>query len=387
MNATPSLSPLARTLRVAATSLALSASVFAFSASVFALSAGVAGAAESTATAGTQATNLPAPVGIVVFSRGDADPKPLETDGLTSASVMPDRSTGTTRFAAEALARLTGGEIVPLVPAEPYPRDFQETVARSHAGTLPRLAPLPDLTRFRTLVVAGPNWGMTASGPVKSFLQTVAPQLAPEVVIPLVTHTVYGPGRAAQETAAAFPNARVLPVIHFEDRAMHAHPESVSGEIARALNLPDATKADTAEVQQAVAPQSAEGVELVASYEIEGETRELRVVLNDTVEAQRFLKLLPISVRMGEFGDREYYGGNTELETEGPGRYDFEEGMLTYCPTNDSFAFFYNRSTRPNLTMAVYPLGMVVTPLEVFRTLPGSVEFTFRRAEDGTSGK
>lgn len=384
MNATPSLSPLTRTLRAAAASLALSASVFAFS-------TGVAGAAESTATAGTQASTLPAPVGIVVFSRGDADPKPLETDGLTSASVMPDRSTGTTRFAAEALARLTGGEIVPLVPAEPYPRDFQETVARSHAGTLPRLAPLPDLKRFRTLVVAGPNWGMSASGPVKSFLQTVAPQLAPEVVIPLVTHTVYGPGRAAQETAAAFPNARVLPVLHFEDRAMHAHPETVSGEIARALNLPDATKADTADAQEAAAlqpaHQSAEGVELVASYEVEGETRELRVVLNDTVEAQRFLKLLPISVRMGEYGDREYYGGNTDLETEGPGRYDFEEGMLTYCPTNDTFAFFYNRSTRPNLTMAVYPLGMVVTPLEVFRTLPGSVEFTFRRAENGASGK
>lgn len=384
MNATPSLSPLTRTLHAAAASLALSASVFAFS-------TGVAGAAESTATAGTQASTLPAPVGIVVFSRGDADPKPLETDGLTSASVMPDRSTGTTRFAAEALARLTGGEIVPLVPAEPYPRDFQETVARSHAGTLPRLAPLPDLKRFRTLVVAGPNWGMSASGPVKSFLQTVAPQLAPEVVIPLVTHTVYGPGRAAQETAAAFPNARVLPVLHFEDRAMHAHPETVSGEIARALNLPDATKADTADAQEAAAlqpaHQSAEGVELVASYEVEGETRELRVVLNDTVEAQRFLKLLPISVRMGEYGDREYYGGNTDLEIEGPGRYDFEEGMLTYCPTNDTFAFFYNRSTRPNLTMAVYPLGMVVTPLEVFRTLPGSVEFTFRRAENGASGK
>ncbi len=51
------------------------------------------------------------------------------------------------------------------------------------------------------------------------------------------------------------------------------------------------------------------------------------------------------------------------------GQYTFEDGTLTYCPTNDTVAIFYAQSTRPHLSMAVYPMGKVTSDLSVLTNL------------------
>lgn len=124
----------------------------------------------------------------------------------------------------------------------------------------------------------------------------------------------------------------------------------------------------------AAASEAAAPIEIAA--EADGHT--IRIVMNDSPEAEQFLKMLPVSVRMGKFGGREFFGPlEGEISAQGDGQYTFKDGTLTYCPTNNTVAIFYAQSSRPNLTMAVYPMGQVVSDLGVFSEMSRSAVFTF----------
>lgn len=106
----------------------------------------------------------------------------------------------------------------------------------------------------------------------------------------------------------------------------------------------------------------------------------IRIRLADTPEARQFEKMLPASALMGEYGGREFYGPSPRpIAVSSQGQYEFEDGTLTYCPTNDTIAIFYAQSPQPRLTMAVYPMGRVISDLSVFRKLPGRARFEFRK--------
>ena len=83
---------------------------------------------------------------------------------------------------------------------------------------------------------------------------------------------------------------------------------------------------------------------------------------------------------MGEFGGREFYGPmKGSIKAVSKGQYRFEDGTLTYCSTNNTVALFYAQSSRPNLTMAVYPMGKVVSDLSVFEKLNSYDSFEFTK--------
>lgn len=109
-------------------------------------------------------------------------------------------------------------------------------------------------------------------------------------------------------------------------------------------------------------------------------SREFQVALNSTPEAKLFYSQLPLSVSMGRFGGREFYGSMPgEMKVSSKGQYTFKDGTLTYCPTNHTVAFFYVQTSRPNLTMAVYPMGSVLGNLSIFHELDDSVTFHFSK--------
>lgn len=67
--------------------------------------------------------------------------------------------------------------------------------------------------------------------------------------------------------------------------------------------------------------------------------REFRVALNSTPEAKLFYSQLPLSVSMGRFGGREFYGSMPgKMKVSSEGQYTFKDGTLTYCPTEFSHA-------------------------------------------------
>lgn len=92
--------------------------------------------------------------------------------------------------------------------------------------------------------------------------------------------------------------------------------------------------------------------------------------------------MLPLTVSMGGFGGREYYGGlDGKIDAKQEGQLNFENGQITYCPSNNSVAIFYAQTERPNLTMKVIPMGIVTSDLAVFDTLGSQIDVTFTLAD------
>lgn len=111
-------------------------------------------------------------------------------------------------------------------------------------------------------------------------------------------------------------------------------------------------------------------------------SRTLEGYLNNTPEAEQFKAMLPITVSMVGYGGREYYGGiSGTINDSTEGKLNFENGDITYCPTNNTVAIFYAQTSRPNLTMRVISMGMVTSDLSVFDELGGNEDITFSLAE------
>ena len=86
---------------------------------------------------------------------------------------------------------------------------------------------------------------------------------------------------------------------------------------------------------------------------------------------------------MSNYGGREGYGGiDQTITVEGEGQLRFDNGDITYCPSNNTAAIFYAQSSRPDLTMTVYPIGKVTSDLSIFPDLPSRVEITFELVEE-----
>ena len=98
--------------------------------------------------------------------------------------------------------------------------------------------------------------------------------------------------------------------------------------------------------------------------------KKVRGQLNSTPEAKAFKTMLPQKISMTGFGGREYYGPmEKKLEVTSPGRLNFDNGDITYCPTNNSIAIFYAQTNQPNLTMKVYTIGKITDDLSIFHDL------------------
>ena len=101
-------------------------------------------------------------------------------------------------------------------------------------------------------------------------------------------------------------------------------------------------------------------------------------VLYDSSMARQFIAQLPQTITMSNDGGREVYGGiQQSITVEGEGQLRFDDGDITYCPSNNTAAIFYSQTDRPNLTMTVYPIGKVTSDLSIFPDLPSRAEITF----------
>lgn len=119
---------------------------------------------------------------------------------------------GTTKKVAEKLALLTGGELFPIRPMEPYPEGYSAVVAKAKkevgAGARPAIqAPLPDFSKYSAMLVGYPNWWSTVPMPVLTFLEGA--DLAGKTVLPFYTHGGGGAGRSVGDVKKACPGALV----------------------------------------------------------------------------------------------------------------------------------------------------------------------------------
>lgn len=122
--------------------------------------------------------------------------------------------TGHTRALAEVIRKETGADIFEIRPAEPYPEDYQGTVARFQRERARHIRPAlagegPDLSGYDVVFVGYPNWGSDMPPVVKTYLSEH--DLSGKKVVPFCTHGGGGWGRSVESLKELEPSAEVLP--------------------------------------------------------------------------------------------------------------------------------------------------------------------------------
>ncbi|WP_054776540.1 flavodoxin [Lacticaseibacillus saniviri] len=85
-------------------------------------------------------------------------------------------ASGTTKRAAETLAKLLGADIAPLQPVEAYSQQYDQIVARGEQekdqDSRPALEPLSvNLKQYRTIYVGFPTWWSQPPQVIDTFLK------------------------------------------------------------------------------------------------------------------------------------------------------------------------------------------------------------------------
>jgi flavodoxin len=138
---------------------------------------------------------------------------------------------GNTRVIAGALQRRFDADLFEIRTAEPYPADYEETVARAQrerdaAATPPLAESVADIAGYQTVFLGFPIWGMALPAPVRTFLTTH--DLAGATLAPFITHGGYGTGGALDTVAELAPRARVVAPLVLEADQERATLNSVT---------------------------------------------------------------------------------------------------------------------------------------------------------------
>ena len=120
---------------------------------------------------------------------------------------------GNTRVIAGQLKRTLDADLFEILPAEPYPEDYQANVDQARrerdAGFEPSLkAEVQNLAAYDTVYLGFPIWGETAPPVIRSFLRRH--DLSGKTVRPFITHGGYGQGSSLSVLASHAPGARIL---------------------------------------------------------------------------------------------------------------------------------------------------------------------------------
>lgn len=295
---------------------------------------------------------------IAYFSLWDNAPWDKEIDTSTSASVVVDESgaVGTNGYVARMIQSTVGGDIHMILAEEAYPADFDAVVDENHQETSrPISSRVENMEQYDVVFIGYPVWATTLPQAVRTFLSEY--DFSGKTVIPFCTHDGYGAGRSFSTVAELALGAETLEGIAIQASDVTTSADAVAKWLD-GLGL-SASKSETA-IRIIIGEQELDGV------------------LYDSGMAQQFITQLPQTINMSNYGGREVYGGiDQEITVEGEGQLRFDDGDITYCPSNNTAAIFYSQSDRPDLTMRVYPIGKVTSDLSIFPDLPSRVEITF----------
>ena len=120
--------------------------------------------------------------------------------------------TGNTEELAEEIQLRTGGELFEIVPLEPYPEDYDETVERfrreREENARPAIAEnVEDMDSYEVVFVGFPNWGDDMPHIVYTFLEQY--DFTGKTVIPFCTNGGGGFGNSLAGLQTACPDAEI----------------------------------------------------------------------------------------------------------------------------------------------------------------------------------
>jgi len=114
--------------------------------------------------------------------------------------------TGTTKAAAEKIARVSGGDLFEIVTQKKYPESYVKTVIVGKKEQLTRELPalttkVEDMAGYDAVALGFPVWWFTCPRAVLSFLSQY--DFAGKTVYPFCTHGGSGPKNSTRDISAA----------------------------------------------------------------------------------------------------------------------------------------------------------------------------------------
>lgn len=303
---------------------------------------------------------------IAWFSRWGNTNYPSNADASTGASIIVDKGTsrGTTEVVAQYIQTAVGGNLHLIETSASYPTEFDEVRDQNHAeqaaGTLPELKNrIENMDQYDIIFIGYPNWAMDVPQAILSFLS--AYDFSGKTVVPFCTHAGYGAGSSYRSVQSAAPGTNVM-----------------EGIAIKASDIPSAES------------QIQSWLERIGIEREEAQGGAIRVTARghtftgewlDTPLANEIRGMFPLKATLGRYGGREYYGSMPSRPTKTEeGQLRFENGDITYCPSNNTIAIFYDKADDPDmgqLTMRIIPIGKVTSGLEIFNEMDSRLEFIF----------
>lgn len=120
---------------------------------------------------------------------------------------------GNTRYMANQIHDMVGGDIVELQTVNPYPDEYRATTEQARreldSGYKPPLTTeIKNLASYDVIFVGSPCWWGTYAAPVKTFLSDA--DFSGKTLVPFITHGGSGLGRAPADMAKLCPGATLL---------------------------------------------------------------------------------------------------------------------------------------------------------------------------------
>ncbi len=110
-----------------------------------------------------------------------------------------------------------------------------------------------------------------------------------------------------------------------------------------------------------------------------GDTK-IMAVLDNSETSKAFLELLPLTLDMRRYADREYYAAINELPEDGERIPDFENGDVTYYTAGKSLAIFFGNAENSNQGDLIR-MGRITSDLTLFEKMDDGVTVTIETAE------
>ena len=278
---------------------------------------------------------------------------------------------GNTETIANYINEEIGGDLLKLETKVAYPTEYNELLdyaqKEKEENGRPELATQIDIDNYDVIFVGYPIWCYTLPMPIYSFFDSY--DFTGKIIIPFTTHGTSGESGTFEAIKNYVPNATVLKGYNTYGNRLDEAKQEVTNWLEELGFIQTETTSQT---------NSNDTSEIT----IEIGDKVIYGTLDNTELANEIKEMLPLTVSMVKYGNREFYGGISQRPTKtGDGKLNFEDGDITYCPTNNTLAIFYSQSDRPNLTMEVIRIGKVTSDLSIFEEIESSVSMVFKISE------
>ncbi len=143
------------------------------------------------------------------------------------------------------------------------------------------------------------------------------------------------------------------------------------------------TAVESAQIDTAESSSSNEADTEQTEIELSFGDTVMTAMLDDSETSRAFIKMLPLTLTMNRYANREYYAALGELPENGVGIDDFENGDVTYYTNGKSLAIFFGDEDISNQD-GLIRMGRITSDLSLFDTVGDSVEVTISLSESET---